>query len=59
MIRQYYEPKDLEDFSNIGEFAPDQGKKFFDYYANATSAGKLTEREKFLIARKCIRILSG
>lgn len=50
MTRQYYEPKDLEDFSNIGEFAPDQGKKFFDYYANATSAGKLTEREKSLIA---------
>jgi hypothetical protein len=51
MTRQYYEPKDLEDFSNIGEFAPDQGKKFFDYYASATSAGKLTEREKSLIAK--------
>lgn len=50
MSLQYYEPKDLQDFPNIGEFAPDQGKKFFEYYTMATSAGKLTEREKALIA---------
>ena len=50
MSRQYYEPKDLEDFSKIGEYAPDQGDKFFEYYTKATSAGKLSEREKSLIA---------
>ena len=50
MSQQYYEAKDLQDFSNIDEFAPESGKKFFEYYTNATSAGKLTEREKALIA---------
>lgn len=46
----YYEPKDLADFPNIVEWAPDQGSKFFEYYDVATNAGKLTEREKSLIA---------
>ncbi len=50
MANNYYEQKDLADFPNIGEFAPQQGKTFFDYYASATSAGALTEREKALIA---------
>ena len=50
MSQPYYDPEDLQDFPNIGEFAPELGKKFFDYYATATSAGKLTEREKALIA---------
>lgn len=50
MTHQYYETKDLQEFSKINEVAPEQGKKFFDYYASATSAGKLTEREKTLIA---------
>lgn len=48
--QQYYEPKDLQDFPNIGEFASESGKKFFEYYGTATSAGKLSEREKSLIA---------
>ena len=46
----YYEKKDLQDFPKITEFAPEQGKKFFDYYGSATAAGKLTAREKSLIA---------
>ena len=50
MTSQYYEPKDLKDFPNITEDAPEAGNKFFDYYAQATSAGLLTEREKALIA---------
>ena len=50
MSQQYYETKDLADFANIGEYAPSQGKAFFDYYGSATSAGSLTEREKSLIA---------
>ena len=49
-MSDYYEKKDLADFPNIGEDAPEQGKKFFEYYGSATSAGKLTEREKALIA---------
>lgn len=50
MSQNYYDPEDLKDFANIGEFASDPGQKFFDYYGTATSAGKLTEREKSLIA---------
>jgi len=50
MTQSYYDPKDLADFPNIGEFAPEEAKKFFDYYAQATGPGKLTEREKSLIA---------
>lgn len=50
MPENYYEKKDLADFPNIGEYAPEQGKKFFEYYGTATSAGKLSEKEKALIA---------
>jgi alkylhydroperoxidase/carboxymuconolactone decarboxylase family protein len=46
----YYEPADLADFPNIAEWAEQEGNKFFSYYGAATSAGKLTEREKSLIA---------
>ena len=49
-MSQYYETKDLADFPNITEHATPQGEAFFEYYAAATSAGKLTEREKSLIA---------
>ena len=50
MAASYYEPQDLADFPNIGEFAPEEGRKFFAYYGQATGPGKLTEREKALIA---------
>ncbi len=50
MLDNYYEPKDLADFPNITEHAPEQGKKFFEYYTQATGSGVLTEREKALIA---------
>ena len=46
----YFETEDLEDFPNIGEFFPEGGKKFFDYYGIATAGGRLSEREKSLIA---------
>jgi alkylhydroperoxidase/carboxymuconolactone decarboxylase family protein len=50
VMGEYYERKDLEDFENIGEYAPDLGKKYFDYYGEAMKAGRLSEREKDLIA---------
>lgn len=50
MAQEYYETKDLEDFPNIGEYAPKEGEKFFEYYGQATGPGKLSEREKTLIA---------
>jgi alkylhydroperoxidase/carboxymuconolactone decarboxylase family protein len=46
----YYEQKDLADFANVGEYSPELGKKYFDYYGEAMKAGALTEREKSLIA---------
>ena len=46
----YFDKSDLKDFKNIGEFAPEVGDAFFNYYSKATSEGSLTEREKALIA---------
>ena len=50
MTETYYHPKDLGQFSRIGEEAPDLAKKFFDYYGAVFAEGNLTEREKSLIA---------
>jgi alkylhydroperoxidase/carboxymuconolactone decarboxylase family protein len=50
MNESYYERRDLVDFPNIGEHASEAGAKFFEYYGTATAPGKLTEREKALIA---------
>ena len=49
-IEKVESKKDLADFPNIGEFAEEEGKKFFEYYSKATSEGKLSKREKCLIA---------
>lgn len=46
----YYEKRDLADFVNIGEYAPEEGNAFFEYYSKATAEGRLSEREKSLIA---------
>ncbi|MEN6332243.1 MAG: DUF3641 domain-containing protein [Smithella sp.] len=46
----YYEKKDLADFADIGEYSPTHGRKYFDYYGEATNAGALSAREKALIA---------
>ncbi len=47
----YYDPKDLKRFSEIGRFGRELMKKFFDYYNAATGEdGALTKREKALIA---------
>lgn len=50
MSTHYYDKRELADFGNIGEYAPDLGESYFSYYGQATSAGILTEREKALIA---------
>jgi len=47
---EYYEKKDLDDFENIGEYAPALGGRYFDYYGEVMKGGALTEREKALIA---------
>lgn len=47
----YFEEKDLARFGEVGNFAPDLMKKFFDYYnAVVGQDGALTKREKSLIA---------
>jgi len=49
-MAEYYEKKDLADFPHIREYAPSLGEKYFNYYGEATNAGKLSAREKALIA---------
>ncbi len=52
----YYEKNDLEeDYANIGEYAPELGKKYSDYYGDAMKAGELSEREKALVAKETKR----
>lgn len=47
----YYESKDLGRFAEVGKFKPDQMRKFFEYYGDATGTdGALTKKEKALIA---------
>jgi alkylhydroperoxidase/carboxymuconolactone decarboxylase family protein len=50
MEKTYYNPKDLKKFGAISEWNEDLGTKFFDYYNSVFEEGKLTAREKSLIA---------
>ena len=49
-METYYQPKDLNKFSEISEGAPELAQKFFDYYTAVFAEGELTQREKSLIA---------
>ncbi len=49
-MSDYYETRDLDDFGNIGEYSPELGRLYFDYYDRTMKAGVLNEREKALIA---------
>ncbi|MFW2330784.1 MAG: arsenosugar biosynthesis-associated peroxidase-like protein [Nitrospinota bacterium] len=49
-MTDYYDPKDLEKFGEIGENAPELAEAFLNYYSKATAeSGALTKREKSLI----------
>ena len=51
MEKQYFDPKDLKRFGRISEHQPEMGKRFFDWYEDATYGDTaLTQREKALIA---------
>ena len=50
MQKTYYDPADLKKFGKISEWNEELGAKFFDYYGKVFEEGKLTEREKSLIA---------
>ena len=49
-METYYNPADLNKFSEIGKETPELAQKFFDYYGAVFAEGELTEREKALIA---------
>ena len=46
----YYEEKDLDKFSIMGEDAPELWEKFMSYYSAVFAEGALTAREKSIIA---------
>ena len=46
----YYNPDDLDKFSDISEFEKPLADKFFSYYKDVFKEGAFTEREKALIA---------
>ncbi len=50
MTKSYYDPKDLKKFGSITEWSEELGEKFFDYYEKVFEEGKLSAREKSLIA---------
>lgn len=50
MERKYYQPEDLKKFGNITQWNEELGEKFFDYYNSVFKEGKLSAREKSLIA---------
>ncbi|MGB5980627.1 MAG: arsenosugar biosynthesis-associated peroxidase-like protein [Nonlabens sp.] len=50
MQKTYYDPKDLKKFGSITEWSEELGDKFFEYYGKVFEEGKLSAREKSLIA---------
>jgi alkylhydroperoxidase/carboxymuconolactone decarboxylase family protein len=50
MENTYYNPRDLRKFGNISDWNKELGDKFFDYYNAVFKEGKLSAREKSLIA---------
>jgi alkylhydroperoxidase/carboxymuconolactone decarboxylase family protein len=50
LSEHYYHSRDLARFAEIGEDAPELGKKFFAWYEAVFAEGALTVREKALIA---------
>ena len=46
----YYDPSDLEHFSEVSKHAPELGQKFFDWYGSVFADGALSAREKALVA---------
>ncbi len=50
MEKTYYDPRDLKKFGDITDWNKELGDKFFDYYNSVFQEGKLSAREKSLIA---------
>ncbi len=49
-MSSYYNPADLKKFGKISEWNEALGDSFFEYYAKVFEEGKLSAREKSLIA---------
>ena len=49
-MSDYYDPKDLQRFAEIGTEAPELWEKFNAWYGAVFQEGALSEREKALIA---------
>ena len=49
-MSDYYDPKDLQRFAEIGAEAPELWEKFNAWYSAVFQEGALSEREKALIA---------
>lgn len=49
-MSNYYEKADLKKFGEITAWSEELGTKFFEYYEKVFEEGKLTAREKALIA---------
>ena len=50
MANHYYNSEDLAKFGDIGEYQKPPADKFLDYYREVFKGGKLTAKEKSLIA---------
>lgn len=50
MSDTYYDPADLRKFGGVTDWNETLGKKFFEYYNSVFEEGKLSAREKSLIA---------
>lgn len=50
MSDTYYDPADLRKFGAVTEWNEELGKKFFEYYNSVFEEGRLSAREKSLIA---------
>ena len=50
MSDTYYDPADLRKFGSVSEWSEGLGRKFFEYYNSVFEEGKLSAREKSLIA---------
>lgn len=48
-MSEYFEPKDLANFADMGKEAPELGAKFFEYGEAVFEEAELTTREKALI----------
>ena len=50
MKNEYYNSEDLKKFADITDWNKELGDKFFNYYESVFAEGKLSSREKSLIA---------